>query len=213
MSWGSKNLSASLTHLSSILHWKWELELRRCFQNPFYVEFGGGSPCYCEICQTFLKYECDYKRMKTKAMHYFVPKTCSRSEKGLLTLQQGKKLSLKYLKGTSSLYFKRWQLRRGEGERAAFSHGCYSGGRAFVRRVDFSQIGIFILSVATSHRKIQPSGRSVMFWHLTRIHHTEEKINGIDIFEIHINNSVDPNRTEAESSRWPCAAVFNRDAC
>lgn len=72
---GSKNLLASLIHLSSVLHWKeWELELHQYFQSPFTFTL------LLWICQTSFKYEYNFKRKKTRAMSYLVPGTRSRSE-------------------------------------------------------------------------------------------------------------------------------------
>lgn len=80
----SKNLLASLIHLSSVLHWReWELELHQYFQSPFMFCFLGSEVIHLATVDLpdFLQIWVRFKRKKTRATCYLAPQTCSRSEK------------------------------------------------------------------------------------------------------------------------------------
>lgn len=72
----SKNLLASLIHLSSVLHWKeWELELHQYFQSPFMLCFLGSEVIHLATVDLsdFLQICVRFRRKNTRAMRYLAP--------------------------------------------------------------------------------------------------------------------------------------------
>lgn len=101
------------------------------FPKPFYVQllgFGGDSPCYCESFRLPSNMSAITKERKQEP-RAILPHRPAVEVKKSANSAGGKGWSLKYLKGASPIYFRRWQLRRvwEREKRATFSFICCSG--------------------------------------------------------------------------------------